>query len=420
MPRQPISPLPVHRALTLSCTLGSPEPPEVAVAPPSKPAPRPVPALRLGLKIPTPAPPPSSPELASFLGIKGPVARSDQRGLSYEVTSSTDTSVRIGPYARVYAVGPKSGDWDASNAQWQVRWAAPFGGWDKVKSSALGVAPAHLLDVSRLSVGAYYGSYTQYALVASADGNRALLTARKSSNAELSLFVLESDRAPIEVRRENNEPLGTLEAAIHTAGAWYLATNEPAPFQQTLVFRVDGSIARLVARMPRAVGEVRNGSVRFASHSVTGMPALVVDGQPGPDSSSPRRWLLAIDSDAGALAEPLLLGTADAVERAPILACNDDAPGWLFDATTALPIVVEVGGARATLGSTFARVRFDDARACLASATGSVDPTLGAALRDLAKKPGFKPAQPPRNESTVSVAVIAQRSRYSLVCQEKR
>ncbi len=420
VPRQPIAPLPVHRPVALSCSLASVEPPDASAPAPAKPPPRPAPALRLGLRTPTPLPTAAASDMAPFLGIKGPATRADQRGITYEVTTSFDSSVRTGPYARVYALGPKAGDWEPSNAQWLVRWAAPFGGWDKSKSSAAATAPLHLLDVSRLSVGAYYGSYTQYALVGSTDGARALLSARRTSGAELSLFALEHDHAPVEIRRENNEPWSSVEAALHTGGAWYVAISDPAPFQQTLVYRVDGSVAHLVARMPRAVSEVRSGSIRLASHSVTGMPAVVVDGQPGPDASSPRRWLMAIDTDAGAFAEPLLLGTADAAERAPILPCTDDAPGWLFDASTPLPIAVEAAGARATLGGAFARLRFDETRACLVAATGSVDPTLGAALRDLAKKPGFKPQAPPRSESFVPVAVIAQRTRYGLVCQEKR
>jgi hypothetical protein len=246
------------------------------------------------------------------------------------------------------------------------------------------------------------------------DPDHALLLARRAVGVRgVDVFALESDRAPVEVHRPSGELFAEVQGAARVAGRWYLATSQSgADRPATVVWVLDGSGAREVARLPRIGGDLPAPS-RLAHRTDGAGIGLVVDGKPGLDRSAPPRWVVAIDLESGALSDPEPLAPVDLSDSATAVCTGDDA-GWLVDLPYTGPVRVHVGSAW-TVGLQYpaVRVRLSHASACLERVSGT---TSDAQAVDVLTRPGNAHT----DARAVDASIFASRVRYGLRCAATR
>ncbi len=359
---------------------------------------------------------PSLPPLPSFFGRPGPALRDSERGLPFDVQDLLERYPRIGTLGRVYAWGPKGGDWDAQG-RWQIKWLSPFADWKEARASQASIPPAwmHDLTTPTSAYGSGSSSFAGWFQLAGGDDSRhALLIARRMSRTEVAAIVLEAERAPVEIRRADGEPFAEIDAVTRTAGRWYLATPPSAGEAKafTTIWQVEGAVARELVRVPRAAADTgRPAGVRLARRSDGGAIALVVDGQATAERNAATRWALPVDLTSGAFGEPQSLGYADLAGRT-LERCGDGdgAIGWVVDASMpGATVRIRLPHGAGTLHGAYARMRLSASRTCIERIAGVYDGTSPAQTSSTAPPPVT-------NLSDVVVSALWSQGRYGLRC----
>ncbi len=418
----PPDPPPVARAtpgrgfasLSLRCDEVGPAPKAASNAPPRRPAPHEL--------LPSPLPGGASStlaELPAFYTFPGPPLRPDDRGLAYEASDVTGRVAQLGAVARVYAWGPRTGEWEHAG-RWMARWMWPFGASQDVHATLPSLAPPLLVDVARYgTLGPSAMMPPTWSFAPGDDASHALLVARRSARADAAVFEVEGDRAPLEIHRADGDPFTDIDAAMRSDGRWYLATPAaPGELPASIVWQVDGPVARELARVPRGGVEVRPPAARLAHRSDGHVIGLVVDGQPSAERAGPVRWVLPVDLATGSLGEPEALGSADLGDRSAITLCAPDDEGWILDAPAALPVAIATADqSLGPLHGAFVRMRLSSATACIERMAGTLDAYVAEHVPRAAPA-GAAPsrAAPRSNETSISVSVFATRSRHALRC----
>jgi hypothetical protein len=357
-------------------------------------------------------------ELPSFSAHAAPALRDSDRGLSLEINDLVERSPRIGLLGRVYGWGPKTGEWDTLG-HCQVKWLSPFAGWPDVRTTLPALPPPMIVDLTR-SISTYYSTYsrTSFTFAPGDDPAHALLVGRGSARPDGILFELEADRAPIEVRRADGEPFGDIEGVVRAAGRWFVATPAVGTASQTIVWEIEGGVARELARVPRALPDNQLGSrTKLARRSDGRAIGLVVDGQATAERGTAVRWVLPITLDNGAIAEPEPLGYVDLAGRS-LDACGDDTVGWELDTSiSALSSVrVRLPQGSGVLNTMLARLRLTTAHACVEALAGNFDAASTEKVSLLARSS----TAPVRNFSPrpgeVAVTAMSALQRYPLRC----
>jgi hypothetical protein len=357
---------------------------------------------------------PGQEQLPAFAGRAGPTFGADDLGVSNEVAALLDRAVRTGPAAHLYAWGPRNGEWDQLG-RWQVRWLWPFGGWPEVRSSGVALAPWVSIESARHALGTMPPPVTAWSLVPGDDPDHALLVARRTTSAtSADVLVLETDRAPLEVRRPGGDPFPDVEGAVRAGGRWYLATPQGAgELAASVVWLLDGVGAREVARVPRGGVEGRP-ALRLARRSDGRALGLVVDGQADGGHGVAMRWVVPLDLETGALGDPEPLAPVDLSDRR-VTACTGDDAGWSVDLP--YPAVVRVQATPAidaVMGAPLARLRVSREKACVERLMGSLEGTTPVATG----RGVTLPLAPRRGSDarTIDVSVLSARVRYPLRC----
>ena len=357
-------------------------------------------------------------ELPPFLGHPPPAMGADDAGVSLDLTSSVERTMRNASLARVYAWGPKSGDWDQLG-RWDVRWDWPFGGWPEVRSTTTAPAPWTSIDAARRGLQVSTGNANGWMLAPGDDADHALLAVRRLVAPTLTdVLVLESDRPPLEVHRPGGDPFADVEAAARIGGRWVLATVQGAgELAATVVWLVDGGQAREVARVPRVAIDGRPAlhlARRTDGHAV----GLVVDGQPDGERGGVMRWIVPVDLETGAAGDPETLARADLSDRA-VGVCKGDDPGWQVDLPYMGPVTIHVGPKwQAGVQSPVARMRLSRERACVERVVGAVE-LYAAAVPDALVRSPRTAASLPRDARAIDVALFSARMRYALRCSAR-
>jgi len=410
--------------LALDCAAMSGKPPEPKAGPgPRRPTPTAQQPVQLTLRGwgsggVLNAPTVGAPELPAFMGRAAPALTSEESGLGVEVASTLERTMHGVPVARIDAWGPKSGDWDQLG-RWKVYWLWPFGGWPEVRSTAIAPAPWTGLDGARRALQVSTGAASGWTLAAGDDADHALLVVRRLSTAPTSdVVMLETDHAPVEVRRPGGDPFPEVQGAERIGGRWYLATSQPAgELSATVLWLVDGAQARELARVPRAATEA-HPPLRLARRADGRALGLVVDGQGGSDPGTPMRWVVAVDLDSGAVGEPEPLAAVDLSDRTVALCTGEDA-GWELDVPYPGTVTVHSPPQwQASLQSPLARVRLSRERACLAHLAGTLDTYAAIAPEALSRAPRG-PAAVTHEARALDVAVFSAKMRYALRCSAR-
>jgi hypothetical protein len=367
-------------------------------------------------------------ELPAFFGQSAQALRDSERGLPIDIRDLPERYPPMGQLGKIYAWGPKTGDWDTLG-RWQVKWVSPFAGWNDLRSSVPVLPPQVIVDFTRqgspYGYGGYYGGYAaqNFQLVPGDDTAHALLVARRTMNNQIVLFELEADRAPVELRRVDGEPFGEIESYVRVAGRWFFATAVwgPNTAPATAIWQVDGAVARELTRIPRAgIAEGgRTAGSKLARRSDGRAIGLVVDGQTTVERPTPVRWVLPVDLDSGQVGEPEPLGYNDLAGRT-LEACSDDIVGWVLDtaliSSSGSNVRVKLPSTSGSIHSTFARLRLTSARACVERIAGTFDGQSAERALQLTKS-GASPkgSTTPRPGEIITTAMSAQ-TRYALRC----
>jgi hypothetical protein len=356
-----------------------------------------------------------SADLPPLLARAAPILGSDDLGLSLEVTSTLDRTLRSAPFGRIYAWGPKSGDWDPLG-RWSVAWLWPFGGWPDVRASAATAAPWTSIESARRGLQLNTGAANGWMLAPGDDADHALLVGRRlTSVATADVVVLEMDRAPSEVRRPGGEPFAEVEAAERLGGSWYLATAQsPGELAATVLWLVDGDRAHEITRIPRAATD-GHPTVRLARRADGRALGLLVDGLPDAERGMTMRWIMPIDLESAGVGDPEALAPADLSDRA-VTSCTGDDAGWVVDLPYPGSVVLNASPAwRVALQSPLARMRVSRDGACVERMGGMVEGYAGA-VPEIPRGPMAGEPPPSREARAIDVAVFSARTRYSLRC----
>jgi hypothetical protein len=369
-----------------------------------------------------------------FVGRAGAAVPAGDLGLSVDASHVLDRGSRSRPVARVYTWGPSAGDWDASG-RWQVLWSPPWpspaGPGPDTRSSAVAPAPWPSLEVAVRVLGNGLGLPPEWTVVPGEDADHALLVERRVTlggaagpGGLLMLATLDSDRAPVDVRRPGGEPWPDLQGAVRAGGRWYIATSqgggEPAA---TVVWLLDGASAHEVGRVPRVAAEL-SGPGRLARRA-GGVGASDTVGlvTTGPDADGAERgsslWVSSLDPEAKAFAEPELLAPADLSDRA-VPPCTGDDTGWEIEASFPGTIDIRVGGAwRSRLQAGLARLRIWRAGACVDDVFGSADAQAARSEEAIwtASAGGTAAARWGPGIRTVAATVVTDQARARLRCR---
>jgi hypothetical protein len=355
-------------------------------------------------------------EFPACLGRPGPALPAADRGLSpVEANAGLDRTLRGGAtQACLYAWGPKNGDWDQLG-RWEVHWLWPWGGFADIRSSGSAQAPWPSPESARRALGQGGGPPATWVLGTGDDADHALLVARHTvGTPSADVIVLESDRVPVEVRPLGSDPFPDVESATRVNGRWYLSTSQsPGELAATVVWWIDGSTAREIARVPR-VGIESRPITRLARRADGRALGLVVDGQADAVRGSAMRWVASIDLESGAVGDPELLAPTDLSDR-DVALCTGDDGGWVVDVP--YPGAVRIHGAAGTeassLQSVGARVRLTRDRACVERLVGATDarPDAGA--------PASSAGHGRADARSLDVTVLVGRGRYALRCSKR-
>jgi hypothetical protein len=365
-------------------------------------------------------------EFRPFAGRPGPAVQPGELGFSIDASHPLERGVRPRPLARAYAWGPAAGEWHPSG-HWQVRWFWPWqegAGIDAAdRASAVGAPPWATLELAARALAPTLAGIPEWTLVPGDDPDHALLIERRgglaasvsSSPGVVALEALEADRTPVEVRRVEGELLPDLQGAVRSGGRWYLATAQPSGEPAaTLLWLVDGGVARELGRLPRVAPE-SVGPGRL----VRWMGASAASGPPNPlgvlvtGSDSDRGavlWVSSFDPETGAFGDPEPLAPADLSDRT-VAGCTGDDAGWEVEASYPGTVDVRVGSAWASrLQGVLARLRLSRTAAC-------VDGVFGSADSQAAHPEGAPPVPRPQVARTLGATVVRDQGRVQLRCR---
>jgi hypothetical protein len=409
-------------SLSLSCDPLAPMP-AASAAKTTAPQPKPVPPPRIHIGVSG-----GPPVLGTFNGLRelhpfyshAPQAlrENSETGVDVEVRDLIERYPNVGPLARIYGWGPKTGDWDTLG-RWQVKWLSPFAGWPDVRASLPAPPPAMVLDMTKMTTPYYGGGYAMSSnlqFAAADDGAHGLLIGRRVIRSEAVLFELEAERAPVEIHRADGEPFGEIEGVVRAAGRWFIATPLHGGVPATVIWQVEGAVARELVRVPRHAAEQASGAGRTRlARSVGGRAiGLVVEGPSMTERATNARWVLPIDLETGGLGEPEALGFVDLAGRT-LDACTDDATGWVLDTSMPSSIKVKVPAGTGSINGIQARLRLTSTRACVERIAGTYDGQSQERATQLTR-PGAPVRNPAFKPGELLVTAMSAQMRFPLKC----
>jgi hypothetical protein len=371
--------------------------------------------------------PPSTPsptwglvsEFPPFGGRSAPPLPAKALGFSVEASHALPHALRAAPLARIYAWGPKTGDWDQLG-RWQVRWLWPWGGWQDVRSSTVSVMPWTSLDGARRALSVGPGTPTAWMLAGGDDPDHALLIARhKTMPTGVEILLLETDRPPIEARRASGDSLPDVEAATRVGGVWYIATTQgPGELAAMVVWSLEGAVAHEIARVPRAGFEARP-AVHLARRLDGRALGLVVDGPRDELQGTALRWVAAVDLESNSVGAPEPLAPADLSDRTVSL-CTGDDDGWVVDLPYPGTVRLHMSpGWESELDSTFARMRISHERTCVERMLGAVSERPPGMPISLTSARVLRGGASAPTEHTMEATVVSGSLRYALRCARR-
>jgi hypothetical protein len=296
--------------------------------------------------------------------------------------------------ARVYAWGPDEGSWgERGNIAMTFRYPMSF---DAPVRTLPGRTP--WADGQRAALAFADGGSSGIAVASAAldpSGRGGLLLLR--SPAETRLFVVEAERAPLEVQGVNEVGLAALDDAVESGDAWYTTQ---AFGTAVRVYRVQAGRIEVVAELPTGrAGAPRSSVVRSARG---GKLAIWAEGEAG-------SVLYPFDLAHGELEAPLAVPVLGSRPRA----CAQDENGYLLSVELSVAPLVELVGMSAGV---------DVSRVTAEVLVGAHEPCLSrlsATTRDVVSVGARQAAADPDVTALTLTEKRAGGRRFELLCGGK-
>jgi hypothetical protein len=358
-----------------------------------------------------------------LFGVPAPKLGEADLGYSAE---AQDAARNAGVLGRFYAWGPREGEWELQS-KWLVRWLWPYGGGGEVRTTPPSSVPRVVTDASGFAASAVLMGGVRSAawtFHTADDGLHGLVVARHQTAGGALEFVpveLEADRPAVEVRRADGEPFVEIEAAVRAGGHWYLATAGAGGPTSTVLWEVEGGVARELVRLPRAALDGAKPPLRLARRVDGRSLGVVVDGQPAADRTVAQRWIAPVDLETATIGAPEHVGSSD-FGGATLAACRGDESGWIADLPLSGSVLLSSQGRSAALRQMLARVRLSTSGACLERLSGTGDLFAQDDDDDGPRRPpkphGPPPAPPPSADTPrLDVSILSSsRTRQLLRC----
>ena len=300
--------------------------------------------------------PSPAPRWHPFRGVTAPSLASSDIGLD----AGTNPPMTI--QSRIYAWGPKGSDWSRTG-QWLARFDDRFqlGG---VRSTSLGQVPWPDEDHAMEALGLGPTPSLSWTTILEPSGHAAVLVARKGVGRAELYGAAEGE--PLALWHDvEGGVLPDPSSVVRLGSSWYFVGVGAAPTSFVSVYRVDGGVARRLARLPRIplpAGEAPPRIVRRARSSGLGLFLL---GAPT-FGQAVRDWIvLPIDQETGETEEPVRLFGSDLEGAVPSL-CQEEQDGWLIDTFLSLSPAIRVPqSASVNISSIETRLRIDTRQVCL-------------------------------------------------------
>lgn len=305
---------------------------------------------------------------APFRGAKAPALGKDELGLD---VGSDSTLVGM----RLYAWGPKGGDWWRSG-RWMARFDDRFS-LNGLASTTTTSPPfrdedraAEMLGLSPSSLLVWNARLDPSGLAAVLFGKRGLARSELYQAARTEPLLPWRDPGG-----------GTLPEPISVArlgSTWFFLSNDP-PNQSTpalSVWRVDNGSARRLVRFPRVASSFPEAAPVLTRRAGSNGLGLLVLGAPAQARSSRDWYVIPIDPESGAMSWPERLLANDLDGQAPGR-CEASDEGWLVDAPVMplSPVLLPTTGREGlpTFGSIELRLRLARGRACVEAISARID-----------------------------------------------
>jgi hypothetical protein len=213
-------------------------------------------------------------------------------------------------------------------------------------------------------------------------------------------------------RDADNGALPVPTSVVRIGPTWFFLHSAMAQNTwATTVYRVDGGVARRLARLPRIPVPPGEFSPRLMRRARSQGLGLLVQGAPGFDQVIRDWYVLALDPDTGDLDEPVRLYGSDLEGRIPE-ACPDERDGWMVNTELSLaPAVRVVSPSPASVSAVELRLRLDPGSVCVDAIAARVDGLVAPAA-------GVHRATPPSDPGDLPLAATDTTSgrRWLLRC----
>jgi hypothetical protein len=309
-----------------------------------------------------------------------------------EVALEAGTDAPMISQARIYTWGVRGAEW-AHGGHVQVRFDDRFEVFG-IHSTAVTAPPWADEDRASDALGLSAGQPVNWFSLLDASGDAALLVGQRGGG-RADLYAAVAGEPLVAFRDVDNGALPVPTSAVRIGPTWFFLYSAMAQNTwSTTVYRVDGGVARRLARLPRIpvpVGEFAPKLMRRARSRGLG---LLVQGAPGFDQVIRDWFVLPIDPDTGDLDEPVRLYGSDLEGRIPE-ACPDERDGWMVNTDLSFaPAVRVVAPSSVNISSVELRLRLDPGSVCVdamaARAEGLVA-TSSAVHRTASSDPGGLP-----------------------------
>lgn len=355
-----------------------------------------------GLASRAPAVPATWSSAEPFWNTPGPATPRDAivvHGDSFDIFGG---SRNLGLVGRAYAWGPKGIDWDRG-VSWNVYWLSPFDASNRTMHAKATTIPAPVLDwLKPLSVRGGPSANWQIAVD---DSEHALFGMRAYTNGSFTttLFALDASRTAAQISRNDGETFGQVGAAVRVGSRWVVMQTQPSSPERPAIalFVIEGTSARLVAKLPRILAGAQSVTLRLAAGPTDHTVGIVVD----PNGSGAERWIIPVKLDSGEVLDPEPVGLVDFTDKS-LRGC-DRAGGYRFDTPVQGTVTM---GAPGNLFNVVARVRVAQNFACIEAMTGNYNQALSDLMQVRPRataKPGTASTTEAKNDAFFASAAVA-------------
>jgi hypothetical protein len=235
-----------------------------------------------------------------------------------------------------------------------------------VRTTAATAPPWADEDRASDALGLTTGQPVNWSALLDPSGRAAVLVAQRGAG-RADLYAAAAGEPLLLWRDADNGPLPVPNSVVRIGTTWFfLHSLWTSNAWATTVYRVDGGVARRLARFPRVPVPQAEFAPKLMRRAQSKGLGILVQGAPGFDQVIRDWYVLPIDPETGDLDEPVRLYGSDLEGHVPER-CSDERDGWMVNTelTPYPPTARVISPAAPTLSSIELRLRLDPGTVCV-------------------------------------------------------